>query len=265
MTTFETLVVSTDGPVARVAFNRSETLNAMNTVMRQELLAAARQLNLDDNIRVVELTGEGRAFGAGADLAEDDGQGGLMMGERTRDALINEFGPAVTAIADAPKLWVAAINGPCAGISYSYAMACDLVVMAESAFLYQPFAGIGLVPDGGSTWLTERLIGSRLALEMMLLGEKISPSKALELGMVNRVFPDETFREQTAEFVADLASRSPLAARYTKEALRYAATATLEETIKKEAHLQEKCINSEDSPGAVAAFFEKRAYEWKGR
>ncbi|NCZ64311.1 MAG: enoyl-CoA hydratase/isomerase family protein, partial [Cellvibrionales bacterium] len=100
MTTFETLVVSTDGPVARVAFNRSETLNAMNTVMRQELLAAARQLNLDDNIRVVELTGEGRAFGAGADLAEDDGQGGLMMGERTRDALINEFGPAVTAIAD---------------------------------------------------------------------------------------------------------------------------------------------------------------------
>ena len=265
MTTFETLVVSRTGPMARIAFNRPDTLNAMNTLMRRELLAAARELNLDDSIRVIELTGEGRAFGAGADLAEDDGQGGLMMGERTRDALINEFGPAVTAIADAPKLWVAAINGPCAGISYSYAMACDLVVMAESAFLYQPFAGIGLVPDGGSTWLTERLIGSRLALEMMLMGEKVSSSKALQLGMVNRVFSDDTFRDQTAEFVSDLASRSPLAARYTKEALRYAATSTLAETITKEAHLQEKCINSEDSPNAVAAFFEKRTYEWKGR
>jgi 2-(1,2-epoxy-1,2-dihydrophenyl)acetyl-CoA isomerase len=265
MTDYETLTLTRDGAVARLAFNRQSTLNSINITMRRELLAAAREVNLDDSIRIVELTGEGRAFGSGADLSEDDGQGGLMMGERTRDALINEFGPAVSAIVDAPKVWVAAVNGPCAGISYSFAMACDFVVMAQSAFLYQPFAAIGLVPDGGSTWLTEKLIGSRRALEMMVMGEKIPAEKALEWGMVNRVFADDSFRQETAAFLADLALRSPLALRYTKEALRYATTASLSESIVKEAFLQEKCINSEDSSNAIVAFFEKRPYEWKGR
>jgi len=265
MPEFDTLNVSRDGAVARVAFNRPASLNAMNGQMRRELFAAARELNLDESIRVVILTGEGRAFGAGADLAEDTGSGGLMVGSQTRDDLIHEFKPGVLAIAEGPKVWVAAVNGPCAGISYSYAMACDLVVMAEDAYLYQPFSAIGLIPDGGSTWLLQKLLGSRRAYELMVLGEKLGAEKALDWGLANRVFATDSFTDDVQLFAQDLAARSPLALRYTKEALRFAVTASLGDTITREAQLQEVCISSEDCPNAVAAFFEKKAYAWKGK
>ena len=267
MSKFETVKVTRDGAVARVAFNRPDSLNAMNGQMRREFYAAAREINMDDAIRVIILTGEGRAFGAGADLAEEGDASGanLMVGAQTRDDLIHEFKPGVLAIAEAPKVWIAAVNGPCAGISYSYAMACDLVVMAKDAYLYQPFSAIGLIPDGGSTWLLQKLIGSRRAFELMALGEKLGAEKALEWGMANRVFDNATFAQQAMDFAENLAGRSPLALRYTKEALRFAATASLSDTIIKEADLQEFCISSEDCPNAVAAFFEKKPYTWKGR
>lgn len=265
MPEFETLNVSCNGGVARVAFNRPASLNAMNGQMRRDLFAAARELNLDESIRVVVLTGEGRAFGAGADLAEDAGSGGLMVGAQTRDDLIHEFKPGVLAIAEGPKVWVAAVNGPCAGISYSYAMACDLVVMAEDAYLYQPFSAIGLIPDGGSTWLLQKLLGSRRAYELMVLGEKLGADKALDWGLANRVFAKDSFADDVQSFAEDLAARSPLALRYTKEALRFAVTASLGDTITREAQLQEVCISSEDCPNAVAAFFEKKPYAWKGK
>jgi 2-(1,2-epoxy-1,2-dihydrophenyl)acetyl-CoA isomerase len=265
MSKYETVNVTRDGAVARVAFARPDSLNAMNGQMRREFYAAAREINMDDAIRVVVLTGEGRAFGAGADLADDSGGSGIMAGAQTRDDLVHEFKPGVLAIAEAPKVWVAAINGPCAGISYSYAMACDLVVMADDAYLYQPFSAIGLIPDGGSTWLLHKLIGSRRAFELMVLGEKLGADKALEWGMANRVFDKAAFPEEAMAFAEDLAGRSPLALRYTKEALRFAATASLGDTIVKEADLQEFCISSEDCPNAVAAFFDKKPYAWKGR
>ena len=238
MSKYETVNVTRDGAVARVAFARPDSLNAMNGQMRREFYAAAREINMDDAIRVVVLTGEGRAFGAGADLADDSGGSGIMAGAQTRDDLVHEFKPGVLAIAEAPKVWVAAINGPCAGISYSYAMACDLVVMADDAYLYQPFSAIGLIPDGGSTWLLQKLIGSRRAFELMVLGEKLGADKALEWGMANRVFNKAAFSEEAMAFAEDLAGRSPLALRYTKEALRFAATASLGDTIVKEADLQ---------------------------
>lgn len=265
MPEFDTLNVSRHGAVARVAFNRPASLNAMNGQMRRDLFAAARELNLDESIRVIVLTGEGRAFGAGADLAEDAGSGGLMVGAQTRDDLIHEFKPGVLAIAEGPKVWVAAVNGPCAGISYSYAMACDLVVMAEDAYLYQPFSAIGLIPDGGSTWLLQKLLGSRRAYELMVLGEKLGADKALDWGLANRVFAKDSFADDVQSFAEDLAARSPLALRYTKEALRFAVTASLGDTITREAQLQEVCISSEDCPNAVAAFFEKKPYAWKGK
>ena len=122
MSKYETVSVSRDGAVARVAFARPDSLNAMNGQMRREFYAAAREINMDDAVRVVVLTGEGRAFGAGADLADDSGGTGIMAGAQTRDDLVHEFKPGVLAIAEAPKVWVAAINGPCAGISYSLSL-----------------------------------------------------------------------------------------------------------------------------------------------
>ena len=264
MTEFETLKIERDGPVATLFFNRPEKLNTFNTTMRQEFVVAARALNLDDSVRAVVLTGEGRAFGAGADLSEGL-ESNMASGAATEDMLNYEFKPGVLSIATGPKPWIAAINGPCAGVSYSYAMACDLVVMADSAFLYQPFATIGLVPDGGSTWLLNKLVGSRRAYELMILGEKLTADKALDFGLTNKIFPADDFRSEVQIFAQDIASRSPLALRYTKEALRFADTASLGDSITEEARLQKLCIDSEDCGKAINAFFAKEKYEWQGR
>ena len=263
MIDFETLLIERVGAVATVTMNRPESMNAFNSVLRRELLVAARELNLDTSIHVVVLTGAGRAFGAGADLAEEQGEG-MGLGPEVEDQLEYEYKPGVLAIAESSKVWIAAVNGPCAGISYSYAMACDMVVMADSAFLYQPFAAIGLIPDGGSTWLLSRLVGPRRAFELMICGEKVTAEKAVALGLANHCFDDDGFKEQAAQFAQTIASKSPLALRYTKEALRISGNSHLGDAISAEAKLQKLCIDSDDCKGAINAFLAKKTYVWQG-
>ena len=264
MSDYETILLERDGRVARISFNRPEKLNSFNGQLRREFYRAAQAVNADEDIWVVVLTGAGRAFGAGADLSDRE-EPLPKGGEGVEDILNAEYKPGVLAIHHARKPWIAAINGPCAGISYSYAMACDLVVMAESSYLYQPFVGIGLVPDGGSTWLLPSLVGAKRAYELMALGEKVSAEKAVDWGLANRLFPDEQFAEDAMAFAHQLAERSPLGLRYTKEAVSFAATHTLADTISKEAALQSFCIASADSKDAVLAFFEKRKPNWQGK
>jgi 2-(1,2-epoxy-1,2-dihydrophenyl)acetyl-CoA isomerase len=260
---YDTLSIEREGRVARLAFDRPEKLNTFNARMRQEFVLAARELNADDDVWVVLLSGNGRAFGAGADLSENEGTMG--GGEAVEDQLNFEFKPGVLAIRHARKPWVAAIHGACAGISYSYAMACDLVVMAEGSFLYQPFAAIGLVPDGGATWLLPQLVGSKRAYELMAFGEKLPAEKAVDWGLANCVLPADDFAAAAMNYAQTLAAKSPLAMRYTKEAIAYAETHTLAESISQEAALQRLCIDSDDAKGAVRAFLEKRAPVWRGR
>ena len=169
------------------------------------------------------------------------------------------------AIHHARKPWIAAVNGPCAGISYSYAMACDLMVMAESAYLFQPFVGIGLVPDGGATWLLPSFVGAKRAYELMAFGEKLGAEKAVEWGLANRILPDDDFAGHAMTFAQELAGRSPLGLRYAKEALAFGASHNLGDTISKEAALQVSCIGSDDSKEAIKAFFEKRQPDWQGK
>jgi 2-(1,2-epoxy-1,2-dihydrophenyl)acetyl-CoA isomerase len=195
----------------------------------------------------------------------DTEESGFSGAEGVEDQLNAEYKPGVLAIHHARKPWVAAVNGPCAGISYSYAMACDLVLMAESSYLYQPFVGIGLVPDGGATWLLPHLVGSKRAYELMAFGEKVSAEKAVEWGLANRVLADDDFAQASMAFAQDLSERSPLALRYAKEALNFAAAHNLSDTISKEAALQTICIGSADSKEAITAFFEKRTPAWKGK
>jgi 2-(1,2-epoxy-1,2-dihydrophenyl)acetyl-CoA isomerase len=192
MSDYETILIEREGRVARVSFNRPDKLNSFNGTQRREFLRAAQEVNADNDIWVVILTGAGRAFGAGADLS-DTSEPMPNGGEGVEDQLNAEYKPGVLAIHHARKPWIAAINGPCAGISYSFAMACDLVVMAESSFLYQPFLGIGLVPDGGATWLLPNLVGAKRAYELMAFGEKLTAEKAVDWGLANRILPDEGF------------------------------------------------------------------------
>ena len=264
MSDYETILIEREGRVARVSFNRPEKLNSFNGTLRREFARAAQEVNADNDIWVVILTGAGRAFGAGADLT-DTSEPMPNGGEGVEDQLNAEYKPGILAIHHARKPWIAAVNGPCAGISYSFAMACDLMVMAESSYLYQPFVGIGLVPDGGATWLLPSFVGAKRAYELMAFGEKLSAAKAVDWGLANRVLPDEAFSEHAMTFAQELANRSPLALRYAKEAIAFGASHNLADTISKEAALQAFCIGSDDANEAIKAFFQKRSPEWRGR
>ena len=252
MSSYQTIEIERTGAIALVTLNRPDSLNAFDTQMRREFIKAAREVNNDDDIRVVVLTGSGRAFSAGADLAEkvppeDAG------GQAVEDFLNFEYKTGMLAVKDANKPWISAVNGAAAGIGSAYAMVCDLVIMADDAYLYQAFAAIGLVPDGGATWHLARILGRQRAYELIVSGEKLRAERCAELV------------EQAIAQAEMLTTKAPLALRYAKESLNYALEHSLDEVISNEARLQHICIDSEDASEGVRAFMGKRAPVWKGR
>ncbi len=263
MSDYQAVTVERHGSVALVSFNRPEALNSFNAALRRDILLAAREVNNDDDIRVVVLAGAGRGFGAGADLSE------LPMDDdphwRVDDQLNLEYKPVMLEIYNAPKPWISAVQGPAAGITSAFAMVCDLTVMADNAYLYQAFAAISLVPDGGATWHLVRTVGRKRAYEVIVTGEKITAQKCLDWGLCNRVVAADTLMDETLAWAAELALKAPLSMRYAKQAVVQASEADLDQTISDEADLQYICMNSEDSVEGVAAFMEKRAPVWKGR
>ncbi len=262
MSEYQTIQIDRDGPVATLTLNRPDHINAVDSTMRKELIAGTAELNADDTVRVVVLTGAGRAFCAGADLME---MGGVETGQQVEEILVSEYKPAIAAIAGATKPWIAAVNGPCAGIGSGFALACDLVVMAEDAFMYQAFGAIGLIPDGGATWHLTRILGPKRAYEMIVTGEKVGAQKCLDLGLCNRVVAPDQLLESAAAWAQELAGRSPLAQRYAKASVTFASGHDLLSVIDNEARLQRVCVDSEDAKEGILAFIEKRSANWKGR
>jgi 2-(1,2-epoxy-1,2-dihydrophenyl)acetyl-CoA isomerase len=258
--TFETVSLEHHDSVALVSLNRPEALNSFNATQRADLLAAVREVNADEGVRVAVLTGSGRAFSAGADLQETPENGGSVETQ-----LNEEYKPILMAISEAPKPWISAVNGACAGIGSSFAMACDLSVMAENAYIYQAFTAISLVPDGGATWHLVRTLGPKRAYEVIVSGEKISAQKCLDWGLCNRVVPADDLVPHTLAWAAEAAAKAPLALRYAKQALNGAIENSLGETISAEARLQAICVQSEDAKEGVHAFLEKRPPVWQGR
>ena len=264
MSSYQTIEIERTGAIALVTLNRPDSLNAFDTQMRREFIKAAREVNNDDDIRVVVLTGSGRAFSAGADLAEkvppeDAG------GQAVEDFLNFEYKTGMLAVKDANKPWISAVNGAAAGIGSAYAMVCDLVIMADDAYLYQAFAAIGLVPDGGATWHLARILGRQRAYELIVSGEKLRAERCAELGLCNRVVPAGELVEQAIAQAEMLTTKAPLALRYAKESLNYALEHSLDEVISNEARLQHLCIDSDDSKEGAVAFLQKRKPEFKGR
>ncbi len=258
---YETLRVAREGAIATVSFNRPDSLNAIDAGIRRDILAAIREVNADDAARVAILTGEGRAFCAGADLTETG------PGEPTNvtDLLENEYKPALMAIRNARKPWISAVNGAAAGIGSAFAMSCDLTVMAEDAYLYQAFAAIGLIPDGGATWHLARAVGRKKAYELMALGEKLKAADCLALGLCNRVAPAGRLLDEARALAAELADKAPLSLRYAKESLNYAMESGVEDVISNEARLQHYCVVSEDAREGARAFMQKRPARFKGK
>lgn len=263
---YETILTEQDGAVLTITLNRPDKLNAATDELLKELIDAFKQAGRDESVRAIVLTGAGRGFCAGQDLASvqarvPDEKGSLGYGEHLR----HTYNELVERMRTIEKPIIAAVNGVAAGAGMSLVMACDLRLAAESASFLQAFVKIGLVPDTGSTWFLQRLIGQARALDMMLTGRRISAQQAEAWGLINRVVPDDRLMEETRTLAQEMAALPTKAIGYIKRAVNFAAASTLEAALDYEADLQELAGRTEDHKEGVAAFLAKRTPEYKGR
>ncbi len=245
--------------VALIALNRPDSLNAFTTELRAALLAALERARDDDSVRAVVLTGEGRSFSAGADLKD------TKVDKPVEDILQEEYRPVQEIIADIPKPVIAAVPGSAAGIGLSVALQCDLLIMADDAFLLSPFTTISLVPDGGLNWMLVRQLGYRRAFQLSVESERIPAARCVELGLANRTVPADQLRDAALEWAHALAKRAPLSLAATKRAMRHAADQDWASSYDVESRLQGDLLGTEDNREGIAAFLEKRAPEFKGK
>ena len=253
---FETVIYEVDNKIATITLNRPDNLNAFNKQMVLDMKEATDTAYEDSSIRCVILTGAGKGFSAGADLNEPiDPSSGPDAVEK---GLLEGYKPIFMNIINMPKPVISAVRGPAAGIGFAFAMACDLTVMSEEAYLLSVFSNIGLVPDGGANWLITKTVGYKLAYQLAIEAEKIPASRCLELGLANKVVPSEDLLTETKAWATKLAQRSPQALSQTKKIMRMADDNDYEEIFSTEAKIQNQLIGSPDNKEAVMAFFEKR-------
>lgn len=245
--------------VATITIARPERLNALSGQSVDELRAAVEEAGAS-GARCLLLTGEGRGFSSGADLASG---GGLPADAGA--ALEKHFNPLVEAMFALPIPIVAAVNGPCAGAGCSLALAADIVIAGRSAYFMQAFVNIGLIPDAGATWLLPRLAGRARALEMMMLGERIPAEKALEWGMISRVVDDEDLASESVALATRLAEGPTVALGLIRKLAREAAQSSLADALAAERAAQREAGASEDFRKGVAAFIQKTPPRFSGR
>lgn len=246
------------GAVAVITICRPEAMNSFNRRLRLDLLAALEQAAADRTIRVVVLTGQGRAFSAGADLKD------LSMDRNVEERLQTEYRPILECIATMQQPVIGAVNGAAAGIAMALALSCDLLVMAEDAFLLAPFTTISLVPDGGLCWLLVHLVGYRRAFQLSVESERIGAARCVELGLANKMVPAASLMDETLEWAKALSRRAPLSVGATKKAMRFAAANDWASTFDLEAHEQLAMRASADHAEGLEAFFEKRKAKFRG-
>jgi 2-(1,2-epoxy-1,2-dihydrophenyl)acetyl-CoA isomerase len=245
--------------VATLTIARADKLNALSGQTVDELRAAVEETGRS-GARCLLLAGEGRGFSSGADLASGGG-----LPEDAGAALENHFNPLIEALFALPIPVVAAVQGPCAGAGCSLALAADIVIAARSAYFLQAFVNIGLIPDAGATWLLPRLAGRARALEMMMLGERISAEQARDWGMVSRVVEDEHLASESVALATQLAQGPTRALALIRKLARAAQDVPLTEALAAERAAQREAGATEDFRGAVVAFLQKRQPRFEGR
>lgn len=250
--------------VATLTFTRPEAMNSLDTATKEQLLAAVRRAAADDEARCVVITGTGRSFCVGQDLREHvDNLASLPLEEvwATVDA---HYSPLARTIATMPKPVVAAVNGVAAGAGMAIALACDWRVAADSASFTTAFTGVGLSCDTGSSWTLPRLVGRGKAMELLLWPRSVTAAEALDIGLVNWVFPADQLADEVADIAARLAAGPTLAFAAVKEAVQYAATHSLEDSLAFESELMARTGGSADHRNAVRSFVAKEKPTYSG-
>ena len=246
--------------VLTLTLNRPDALNSFNVEMKEALLAALKDATRDKAVRVVLLTGAGRAFSAGQDLKERQEPGAADLGTELRA----RYNPIILAMRRLEKPVIGAINGVAAGAGISVALACDIRIAAESASFIEVFGRVGLVPDTGSSWFLPRLVGYARAAEMSFTTDPIDAATAERIGLVNRVVPADQLMAEAGLLASRLARSAPIALALAKRALNRSLETSLEQALEFEAELQAIAGRSKDYVEGVAAFVEKRPANFSG-
>jgi len=258
--TFENILVEPhiEKHIALIRLNRPKELNALNLKLMQELRDALKTLDDDDNVRVIILTGNEKAFAAGADIKE-------MAGRTAIDMLKVDQFSTWDQIKKTKKPLIAAVSGFALGGGCELAMTCDMIIASESAKFGQPEIKIGVMPGAGGTQRLTRAVGKALAMEMVLTGKFINAEEALNAGLINRIVPEELYLSETIKFAKEIAQLSPLATRLAKESVLAAFNTSLDEGLIQERKNFYLLFASEDQKEGMNAFVEKRRADFKGK
>jgi 2-(1,2-epoxy-1,2-dihydrophenyl)acetyl-CoA isomerase len=256
----EPILYLTEKSVAKIILNRPEKFNSFNREMALQMQDALDKAAADKSIRAVYITGEGKAFCAGQDLSEAIDPSGPGI----RKIVDEHYNPVIRKIRNLEKPVVCGVNGVAAGAGANIALACDVVIAASSASFLQAFSKIGLVPDSSGTFILPRLIGWNRASALMMLGDKVSASDALQMGMIYKVVDDDKLQEIAMSTALTLASMPTKGIALTKKLLNESFQNTLDTQLERERDLQVEAANSYDYNEGVRAFLEKRKPEFKG-
>ena len=261
MGAYKFLLFRNEQGIATISLNRPEVYNALNDEITYELQDALREAARDESIRVVVITGQGKAFCAGQDLKASPVSGGRSF----MDSLQKRYNPIIRAMRGLPKPVICRLNGVAAGAGCSIALACDMIIASEEATLIEIFINIGLVPDSGSSYFLSRLAGSAKAFELCTMGTRIKASEGVALGLINRCVPPQQLDDALKEYT-DYFSKAPTKSiGLIKKMLQKATHATLDEMLDYEAYCQEIAGSTEDYREGVAAFLAKRSPRFSGK
>lgn len=250
----ETVLFEVKNNIAFITLNRPEKLNAFNREMALLLQEKLDECNASKAIRCVYLTGSGKGFSAGQDLAEIDHEDSMAM----QKILMEQFNPIVYKIRKLEKPVIAAVNGVAAGAGANIALCCDIIIAKQSASFIQAFSKIGLIPDSGGTFILPRLIGWQKASSLMMLGDKVNAEEAERMGMIYKFFDDTVFEIESKRIAETLAQMPTRGLWFTKQALTWSFSHTWKEQLMNEDKLQQRAADTEDFKEGVRAFLEKR-------